>query len=130
MSQMTRDERHAMYAEDLHLAAMEWCDKALAAKSPQDRKRCFYNAYSYEMDAASVLSGAWDKALETAVLYRSAATLATECGEYEQGRELAYKGLATGGPEEIAAELRDVLERIRRQECTPHPDLSFGEPPR
>ena len=46
------------------------------------------------------------------VLYRSAATLALDCGEYREAERLVAAALAGTPPEAIANELREVLDAI------------------
>ena len=47
-----------------------------------------------------------------AVLYRSAASLAIDCGEYREAERLIATALAGNPPEEIAQELRDLLLQL------------------
>jgi hypothetical protein len=49
------------------------------------------------------------------VLHRSAASLAIKCGEYEEAERLIATALNGKPPDDIAAELRDLLKVVKKQ---------------
>ena len=49
------------------------------------------------------------------VLHRSAGTLALRCGEYRLAEQLAANALAHEPPNEVAEELRDLVEQVHFQ---------------
>jgi hypothetical protein len=69
-------------------------------------------AFEYEKEAANQC--AQDISLEPtrSVLHRSAAVLALQCGEYREAERLIARGLSGEPPDEIAEELRDLLEQV------------------
>jgi hypothetical protein len=98
-------------SEQLHLAAMEFCDEALAARRKSDSALAvdlFRRAFENERDAASLLSHEPTRS----VIHRSAAALAVECGEYRAAEKLIAAALAGDPPREIAEELRDLFEQV------------------
>ncbi|MCA1839896.1 MAG: hypothetical protein LC723_06145 [Actinobacteria bacterium] len=53
--------------------------------------------------------------LDQAVLHRSAASIALQLGELRESEKLIARSLASDAPEEIADELRDLLEQVHFQ---------------
>ena len=49
------------------------------------------------------------------VLHRSAASLAEQCGEFREAERLIAVALSGNPPEEIAEELRDLLQQVYGQ---------------
>ena len=99
----------------LHDNAMAAAEKAFFAKRAGDTdlaKTLIYEAYKNEKSAAESLSTQIDKEPSRSVLFRSAATLAYECGEYREAEKLISNGLSGNPPDEIADELRDLLEQV------------------
>ena len=62
-----------------------------------------------------MLLGALEMEPTRSVLLRSAASLALDCGEVRQSERLIAQGLVGNPPEEIANELRDLLEQVNFQ---------------
>src|SRR2546428_7598983 len=98
---------------DQHRQAMDLADQALAARRLGDHSSAaalFRQAFEHERQAAE-LTGA-DGAVEPtrSVLFRSAATLALDCGELREAERLVAAALSGDPPAEIADELRDVVE--------------------
>jgi hypothetical protein len=87
----------------------------LAARLKRDNAQSrdlFRLAFERESEAAALVAG--DLAMEPtrSILHRSAAALALECGEYRSAERLIATALAGDPPEEIAEELRDLLEQV------------------
>ena len=97
-----------------HREAMAYADDALFAKRNGDSDRAlsmFRLAFECERTAAELFASENDDEPTRSVLYRSAATLALDCGEYREAERLVARALADDPPEEIAVELRDLLDR-------------------
>ena len=73
----------------------------------------FEQALEYEVAAIDSM----DEYVEPtfSVLHRSAGTLALDCNQLRRAEKLAAMALAKEPPPEIAAELRDLLERVHSQ---------------
>jgi tetratricopeptide (TPR) repeat protein len=102
---------------DQHRRAMDLADQALATRRRGDLSGAvalFRQALEHEREAAELVAA--DGAVEPtrSVLFRSAATLALDCGEIREAERLIAMALAGNPPHEIAEELRDLLEDIRR----------------
>lgn len=69
-------------------------------------------AFNLERDAARALLSNWDAEPTRSVLFRSAATLAFNIGEFDEAKKLVYQGLAGKPHSELAVELNYLLERI------------------
>lgn len=99
----------------LHREAMSLADLAVIARTNGDSAQAIdlsLQAFQKESEAASLVAG--DISLEPtrSVLHRSAASLALECGEVREAERLIAVGLAGNPPDEIAEELRDLLEDV------------------
>lgn len=98
-----------------HRDAMEQADLGLAARQlghDDQALRYFHRAYELEAEAANTLAGSLDAEPTRSVLFRSAATLALDCNLYIEAEKLVCAALLGNPPEQIAEELRDVLEQI------------------
>ncbi len=105
-------------ANDLHNQAMEDVDDAFFARKRGDEQaalRSFEQALTKETAAIDALEERERVQPMYSVLYRSAATLALDCGRLSEAKTLAYKGLALGPYTEIEEELLDVLEQTTAQ---------------
>jgi len=69
-------------------------------------------AFEKERDAANSLLSNIDLEPTRSVLFRSAASLAIECKEIRAAEKLIATALSGNPPEEIASELRDLLEDV------------------
>jgi hypothetical protein len=69
-------------------------------------------AFDHERQAADLVAA--DRSLEPtrSVLHRSAASLALECGALREAERLIAAALSGDPPDEIAEELRDLLEQV------------------
>jgi hypothetical protein len=99
---------------ELHRQAMEFADTAFVAlhTGDHDRAKEFYcKALQYERDAANRVAKSAAEPTRS-VLYRSAASMALNCGQLREAERLIAGGLAGDPPEEIAEEMRDLLEQV------------------
>ena len=98
--------------DELHDRAMEQVDIAIAARRQgraDDANDRFRQALQLEKQAIAEYVG--PKGLTWALLHRSAAFLALDCGEYRQAEKLAASALSGDPPAAVAEELRDALEK-------------------
>ncbi len=65
-----------------------------------------------------MLTDCYDDQLTRSVLYRSAASLAMQCGEFAQAEQLIDAGLQEEPPDESAEELRDLRDQVAAQQRT------------
>ena len=106
---------------DLHEKAMEFHDEAFFAKRKGDlisAMKFSRQALELETQAAERLKDKLDEEPSRSVLYRSAASMAISCEEYRQAEKLIATALAGNPPEEIAEELRDLLEQVNLKQRT------------
>jgi phage shock protein A len=104
-----------MTAKDLHHEAMRLVDEAEAARrqgNSQLAREWLRQAFDHERQAADRVAN--DVSLEPtrSVLHRTAASLALECGALREAERLIATALSGDPPEEIAEELRDLLEQV------------------
>jgi hypothetical protein len=98
-----------------HRQAMEQTDLAHAARRQGDEVlslRYFRKAYELEAQAAAAFASRLDAEPTRSVLFRSAATLALDAKLLPEAEKLVCTALSGNPPEEIADELRDLLEQI------------------
>jgi hypothetical protein len=105
MSGVKTTHRHAMEQTDLAHAARRQGDEVLAL-------RYFRKAYELEARAAVAFASRVDAEPTRSVLFRSAATLALDAKLLPEAEKLVCTALSGNPPEEIADELRDLLEQI------------------
>lgn len=106
----------------LHEEAMELTDEALLAKREgqhDEAKTLFRRAFELERKVAELLRDDLSAEPTRSILYRSAATLALDCGELGEAMQLVRTGLAGNPPEEIAKELRELRTRVQRLQAQP-----------
>ncbi|MBF0567829.1 MAG: hypothetical protein HQK95_03080 [Nitrospirae bacterium] len=97
-----------------HRKAMKYAEEAFYYKQKGDLERAkefFLLAFELERKAAESYK---DSTLEPtrSVLYRSAATLACDCGNLIEAERLAITALSGSPPEEIGEELKNLLKEI------------------
>ena len=105
--------------KELHDRAMVLSGEAFVARlrgELEKARELSRQALPFEAEAASMLEDRFDAEPSRSVLFRSAASLALQCGEYEEAKRLIATGLAGNPPAEIAAELRDVLKLVKQAE--------------
>jgi tetratricopeptide (TPR) repeat protein len=104
------------YINELHEEAMELTDEALLAKrggQHDEAVKLFHRAFELEREAAELLRENLTAEPTRSILYRSAATLAIDCGELQEAMRLVTAGLAGNPPLEIADELRELRVRLQ-----------------
>jgi hypothetical protein len=69
-------------------------------------------AFEQERQAAQLSAAHLELEPTRSVLHRSAASLALECGALREAERLIAAALSGNPPEEIAEELRDLLEQV------------------
>lgn len=107
-----------MSATTIHNRAMELADRADHARRSGDSDRAIAllaEAFAAEREAAMVYSTRLSEEPTRSVLFRSAASLALEAGFVRDAEIMIAHGLAGDPPEEIAEELRDLLETVREE---------------
>jgi hypothetical protein len=105
MSGVKTTHRQAMEQTDLALAARRQGDEVLAL-------RHFRQAYELEAQAAAAFATRLDAEPTRSVLFRSAATLALDAKLLPEAEKLVCTALSGNPPDDIADELRDLLEQI------------------
>lgn len=101
-------------AEQLHRESMKYAEQALLAKArgeTEAAQELFHLAFETERDAANQLADQLEMEPSRSVLFRSAAALALDCGEMREAERLVAQALVGTPPEDIAEELRDVLDQ-------------------
>ena len=117
-------------ATQLHHEAMASCSQAFAARRADDEGQAqllFRQAFEREREAAEFFREKRDKEPTRSVLYRSAATLALECGDLDAAEALIRTGLNGNPPAAIAAELVELREEIDTRRGNSPLKLSPGE---
>jgi hypothetical protein len=102
--------------KSLHRNAMDKTDLALNAQQMGDHKQAlalFGEAYDMEKKAAYMAAS--DDEPTRSVLLRSAASLALDCKLPLEAEKLICLALSGQPPEQIAQELRDLLEQVNFQ---------------
>lgn len=97
---------------EIHHKAMEWADEGqlcLYRGDHSSARQAFRKAMELEREAACA---AGDTEPDRSVLFRSAGSLALNCDELRTAEQLLAHGLAGEPPEEIAEEIRDLLEQV------------------
>jgi hypothetical protein len=100
---------------ELHEQAMDLAEQAAIAlrnEAPDQARSLFRRAFDLEAEAAHLLRGRVKDEPTRSVLYRSAASLALDCGESREAEQLITAALSGEPPDAIADELRDLLERV------------------
>ncbi len=104
-----------MDIKHIHRQAMEQSDLAILARMKGDEPAAMahvQSAYKLEAQAAEALLN--DRGAEPArsVLFRSAATLARDCGRFTEAEKLIRSALDGTPPAAIASELQELLEQL------------------
>jgi len=97
---------------------MELADQAMLALRQGDTERARglnRSAFDKERKAASIVAPDLNLEPTRSVLHRSAASLALDCGEIREAERLIGTALAGNPPEQIADELRDLIEDVHFQ---------------
>ena len=100
----------------LHNEAMDFALKGdIAAKNNPKGDECiclYTEAFEKEREAALLADFMQNPEPGLSILYRSAASLAIQCGRYREAEQLIAKALSGYPTEEIARELRQLLQNI------------------
>lgn len=99
----------------LHQKAMTLVDEAHLARIQGDLdqfSKLTAEAFKYESQAAWSLAGQLELEPTRSVMFRSAASLALEIQKHREAEQLISAALAGEPPDEIANELRDLLENV------------------
>ncbi len=102
-------------------------EHALAARHKGDldlAKRLFNKAFNKESSALNKIKDNFELEPTRSILHRSAASLALECGMFEEAEKLIFAGLIGYPPAEIYNELKELLQNIDFQR---HLDLKGVE---
>ncbi len=102
-------------AQEIHRKAMDIAEEASfeqAAGRVDHAKKLYAAAFELERQAAELLDTRLDLEPTRSVLFRSAASLAVDCGEFRAAERLLARALAGDPPPEIASELRDLFEQV------------------
>jgi hypothetical protein len=94
---------------------MRLLDEADAARrngNVQLARERLRQAFDLERQAADLVAGDLSQEPTRSVLHRSAASLALECGVLREAERLIAVALSGDPPDEIAEELRDLLEQV------------------
>ena len=100
----------------LHETAMAFAEQALMSPDSLRAGTLFRSAFEHERQAAELLEDTFDYEPTRSVLYRSAATLARDCQDYGEAKRLIQKGLMGRLTEDIAEELKELLELVHSDE--------------
>ncbi len=103
-----------MTVKELHREAMKYNDLALIAKRDDPSKVAEYSRKSFEFEkqAFVLFSSESNEEPTRSVLLRSAANLAMLSSQPREAEKLISIGLAGDPPEELAEELRDILQQV------------------
>ncbi len=105
--------------EEKHNQAMALVDQADAARRRRDlprAKQLLQEAFLQEKEVALACEGMPDAPAATvAILFRSAASLASEAGEPREAERLIARALSGDPPASLAEELRELWDQLRPQ---------------
>jgi hypothetical protein len=85
---------------------------AARADGKDDASRHYAMAFEKEQEAALLADFLHNPEPGLSILYRSAASLALQCGKLREAERLVAKALSGNPSSEIATELRDLLHQI------------------
>lgn len=100
---------------ELHQIAMDLAELSHLERLQENfekAKEYLYQAFLKEKEAALSANNIYEFEPTKSVLLRSAASLAIKCGENREAEKLITLALSAEPAEEIAAELRDLLEEV------------------
>src|SRR5262245_53707525 len=97
----------------LHEAAMAYAHEAMTASGAQTATRLYQLAFENERNAAEALKSEKGEEPTRSILYRSAATLALDCHEYDEAERLIEEALAGSPPADVAQELRELHGKVK-----------------
>lgn len=105
---------NAMNLRRLHEDAMNVAERAFLIKDPAStaKSKMLQEAFAKERQAAELASNLTPSEPTRSVLLRSAASLALDCQEFREAERLIAIGLSGSPPDDIAEEMRDLLEQV------------------
>ena len=112
----------------LHKKAMEFADEALLAKMEGNEKAAillFEKALSLEKEAVYTFPDGEKSTDSYFILLRSAASLALNCGRYQDAEKLIDKGLSSGAPTFIYKELKTLQAQLSKAKTQPKHKLEI-----
>ena len=101
--------------QELHKQAMDLAEMAQVAKLKNNSdlaSQLSRQAFEKERLAAELITNDLAAEPTRSILYRSAATLAIDCGEIHSAEHLIAVALSGNPPNEIAEELKDLFVQI------------------
>lgn len=104
--------------DELHTKAVDLAEEAFLLKKAghiESAKALFAEALEYEEKAAFILPPQKDSEPSRSIIFRSAASLALNSGDFEKADWLVANGLAGFPPIEISEELKILYEEINFQ---------------
>jgi hypothetical protein len=119
-----------MNIKAIHRAAMEANEAAIFARRSGDHKQfevLVKEAFELEKSAAEMLRNDLQAEPTRGILYRSAATLAKECGFFHEAETLIYTGLSGSPVSSVEVELQDLLEEVSFHRHLQLRDIVLGE---
>ena len=102
---------------DLHHRATEiagYAYVALRKGNLEEAREFARQALPYEAEAAALVADQLDNEPTRSVLHRSAASLAMQCGEWDEAERLISIGLSGKPPALIAEQLQDLRKQVRK----------------
>ena len=107
---------------ELHHKAMAWAEEGQIQLDRGDQsgaRASFRKAMELEREAAYATQKNAEP--DRSVLFRSAGSLALDCGELRVAEQLLAMGLSGHPPDEIAEEIRDLLRPVTSRLPSPVP---------
>ena len=100
---------------ELHDKAMQLAQLALIARHNQEWEKAeslARQSFEYEVQAAELIPGDKPSEPTRSILYRSAASLAYQCKEFDTAQRLIAKGLSGYPPPQVEEELKDLYDQV------------------
>ena len=116
--------------QELHKQAMDLAEMAQVAKLRNNldlASQLSRQAFEKERLAAELITNNLAAEPTRSILYRSAATLAIDCGEIHSAEHLIAVALSGNPPNEIAEELKDLFVQINIHQYFTRRGLVFDE---
>jgi uncharacterized pyridoxal phosphate-containing UPF0001 family protein len=101
---------------DTHRLATSLADYSATARRNGDidvAEELMHRALFYEAQAAKMLAANLDDEPRRSTLHKSAASLALKCGQFDEAERLIIAGLSGIPPDDIDAELRNLLKEVK-----------------
>jgi len=113
---------------ELHQQAMDLAEMAQVAKFKGDldlAAELSRQAFNTETAAAELIANNFAAEPTRSILYRSAATLAIDCGEFYRAEHLIKAAQQGNPPTEIMEELKDLSTQINKYKFAIRRDVVF-----